>query len=221
VTKVRVSVRVLEALRTVRSALQSIALSTAGVVCLVLASPALAQEEVPHHAFFDTDANTGGYAGVTFGESNLDVDAGELAHSNSVVTQGHPFSFELVGGYRPAPFWSGELAYLRLGQASAGKTYAQMEGYMLSALLYLPTPYINLYGRLGALDWHASGHCVCSAGVAVPSPFHRSGLSTAYGVGATTNGRGNFNIRLEWDKLEIRDSRRADLVTVGLIWSFI
>lgn len=199
-------------------------LLTAGV-CLVLASPSLAQEasgeEVPHHAFFATDANTGGYAGVTFGKSNLDIDAGELARSNSVVTQGRPFSFELFGGYRPMPFWSGELAYLHLGRASAGKSYTQMEGYMLSALVYLPTPYINLYGRLGALDWHASGRCVCSTGVAIPSAFHRSGLNTAYGVGGTTNGRGNLNIRLEWDKLDIRESRRADLVTVGLVWSFI
>ena len=202
-----------------------VALSTAGVVCLVLGSPAPAQEasgqEVPHHAFFDTDANTGGYAGVTLGESNLDIDAGELARSNSVVlTQGHPLSFELVGGYRPMPFWSGEFAYLHLGQASGGKSYTQTEGFMLSALVYLPTPYINLYGRLGALDWHAYGRCDCTAGAAEPSPFHRKGLSTAYGVGATTNGRGNLNIRLEWDKLKISNSPKADLVTVGLIWSF-
>lgn len=217
--------RVLEALGTVRSALQSIAPSTVGVVCLVLASSALAQEasgqEMPHHAFFDTDANTGGYAGVTLGKSNLDVNAGELAHSNSVVTQGRPFSFELVGGYRPAPFWSGELAYLRLGRASGGKSYTQMDGYMLSALVYLPTPYLNLYGRLGALDWHAYGRCVCSTGVPIPSAFHRHGLSSAYGVGGTTNGRGNLNIRLEWDKLKISNYGTADLVTVGLIWSFI
>lgn len=208
--------------RAVGSVFQSIALS---IVCLVFASPALAREgsgqEVPHHAFFDTDANTGGYAGVTLGESNLDVDAGKLARSNSVVTQGRPFSFELVGGYRPMPFWSGELAYLRLGRASAGKNYTQTEGYMLSVLVYLPTPYVNLYGRLGALDWHAYGRCVCAAGVAVPTAFHRRGLSTAYGVGGTTNGRGNLNVRLEWDKLKISNFRRADLVTVGLIWSFI
>lgn len=208
--------------RAVGSVFQSIALS---IVCLVFASPALAREgsgqEVPHHAFFDTDANTGGYAGVTLGESNLDVDAGKLARSNSVVTQGRPFSFELAGGYRPMPFWSGELAYLRLGRASAGKNYTQTEGYMLSVLVYLPTPYVNLYGRLGALDWHAYGRCVCAAGVAVPTAFHRRGLSTAYGVGGTTNGRGNLNVRLEWDKLKISNFRRADLVTVGLIWSFI
>lgn len=207
-----------------RSILRCVGLSAAVVVCLILASPASAQEvsgeATPHHPFFDTDANTGGYAGVTLGESDLDIDAGALAHSSSLVTEGRPFSFELVGGYRPMPLWSGELAYLRLGQASAGKNYTQTEGYMLSALVYLPTPYINLYGRLGALDWHAYGRCSCDAAVAVPVPFHRSGLSAAYGVGGTTNGRGNLNLRLEWDKLEISDSRRADLVTVGLIWSF-
>jgi len=209
----------------VRSALRSAGLSTAVIVCLVLASPALAQEtsgeEVPHHAFFDTDANTGGYAGVALGKSNLDIDAGELAHSTSILTQGRPFSFELVGGYRPMPVWSGELAYLRLGQASAGKNYTQTEGYMLSALVYLPTPYINLYGRLGALYWHSYGRCTCDTAVAMPIRFHRKGLSAAYGVGGTTNGRGNLNFRLEWDKLKISEFRRADLVTVGLIWSFI
>ena len=203
----------------------SAGLLTAGMVCLALASPALAQEasgqEVLHHSFFDTDANTGGYVGVILGKSNLDIDAGELAHSNSVVTQGRPFSFELVGGYRPMPFWSGELAYLRLGRASAGKNYTQTEGFMLSALVYLPTPYINLYGRLGALDWHAYGRFESAAGIAIPSAFHRRGLSTAYGVGGTTNGRGNLNFRLEWDKLGISESRRADLLTVGIIWSFI
>lgn len=207
------------------AAMSSAGLLTAGVVCLVLASPALAQEasdqEVPPYAFFDTGANTGGYAGVTLGESNLDIDAGELARSTSLVTKGRPFSFELVGGYRPLPFWSGELAYLRLGRASAGENYTQMEGYMLSALVYLPTPYINLYGRLGALDWHAYGRGSFAAGAPAPIPFHRRGLSTAYGVGGTTNGRGNLNLRLEWDKLDIRESRRADLVTVGIIWSII
>lgn len=215
----------LEVLRTVRTALQSIALSAVGIVCLVLAPPALAQEawgqQVPHHGFFARDANTGGYAGVALGKSDLEVDAGKLAHSNSVITQGRPFSFEVFGGYRPAPFWSGELAYLHLGRASAGKSDTRMQGYMLSALLYLPTPYINLYGRLGALDWHASGQCVCAAGVAIPSAFHRNGLSIAYGVGGTTNGRGHLNVRIEWDKLKISNSPRADLVTVGLIWSFI
>lgn len=204
------------------AAMTSAGLFTAG---LVLASLALAQEasgqEVPHHAFFDTDANTGGYAGVTLGESNLDIDAGELAHSTSVVTRGRPFSFELVGGYRPMPFWSGELGYLRLGRASAGKSYTQMQGYMLSALVYLPTPYINLYGRLGALDWHAYGRCDCAVDAPALTPFHRHGLNTAYGVGGTTNGRGNLNLRLEWDKLDISESRRADLVMVGLVWSFI
>jgi hypothetical protein len=201
-------------------------LSTAVIVCLSLAAPASASAqdasgpEVTHHAFLDKDANTGGYAGITLGESDVDVDAGALAHSTSLVTQGRPVSFMLVGGYRPAPIWSGELGYLRLGQASAGKNYSQSEGYMLSALVYLPTPYINLYGRLGALEWHSYGRCSCDSAVAVPIPFHRSGLTTAYGVGGTTNWRGNLNLRLEWDRLEIGASGRADLVTVGLIWSF-
>src|SRR6185312_7567107 len=141
------------------------------------------------------------------GKSNLDIDAGELAHSTSILTQGRPFSFGLVGGYRPMPAWSGEFAYLRLGRASAGKNYTQTQGYMLSALVYLPTPYINLYGR-----------CSCDTAVAAPIPFHRHGFSAAYGVGGTTNGRGNLNVRLEWDKLKISESHRADLVTVGLIW---
>lgn len=52
-------------------------------------------------------------------------------------------------------------------------------------------------------------------------PFHRHGLSAAYGVGGTTNARGNLNLRLEWDKLKISDAHRANLVTVGLIWSFL
>lgn len=194
------------------------------IVGLTLASPASAQDasgqEVPHRAFFDTDANTGGYAGINLGESDLDIDAGALAHANSLITQGRPVSFELVGGYRPAPFWSGEVAYLHLGQASAGKNYTRIQGYMLSALMYLPTPYINLYGRLGALEWDSYGRLIDAAGVPVPVPFHRRGLSAAYGVGGTTNGRGHLNLRLEWDKLGISDARRANLVTVGLIWSF-
>lgn len=206
--------------RPLRSYLRSVAV----IAGLSLAAPALAQEasgqEAPHHAFFDKDSNTGGYAGITLGESDLDIDAGALAHSSSLITRGRPFSFELVGGYRPAPIWSAELAYLHLGRATDGANYTETEGYMLSALVYLPTPYINLYGRLGALDWHSYGRCSCDATVAAPIPFHRTGVSAAYGVGGTTNGRGNLNIRLEWDKLEINGSPRADLITVGLIWSF-
>lgn len=199
-----------------------VAATAASLAALLVARPASAQDTV-HHAFFDTDANTGVYAGVSLGESDVSNDAGALAHTGSLVTEGHAFGYALSAGYRPVPVWSAQLDYVNLGRVSAGRSYTQTDGIDLAALVYLPTPIINLYGRIGALDSRSYGRCACESTLP-PIPFGRRSLNLAYGVGATTNGRGNLNLRVEWQRFELNGTANgthaADFISVGLIWSF-
>jgi hypothetical protein len=191
----------------------------AAIAGTALAGAALGDEV--HRSFFDTEANTGAYADLAIGPTDAAYDAGAFVHSGAVDVSGRPLGFQLGGGYRPMPAWSGELDYLGLGRVSAGGSYVSTSGWLLSGLLYLPTPFINVYGRLGVLDANSHGRCACSAGSGPLYVLHQTGFDAMYGVGLITNRRGSVNLRLEFDKFQISHASRATMASIGLVWSFL
>ena len=48
---------------------------------------------------------------------------------------------------------AGELNYVGFGRAYSGINYADTDGVGVSASGFLPIPVVDLYGRLGLVDW--------------------------------------------------------------------
>ncbi len=167
-----------------------------------------------------TQANTGFYAALAPGRSSERFDIGAAAHTASHEISGNPLGLQIAAGYRPLPAWSGEADYVRLGRISSGHSRATIDGLMLSALGYLPTPVLNLYGRVGLFDARMYG-AYEEPGVPHSIPVHHHNTNLAFGVGLTTNFARSFNVRLESQGFQVTHAKNTSLVSIAFVWSFL
>lgn len=193
------------------------AITAAAVASACLGSTAAAQSE---RSFLATEADTGFYVAAGLGRSSEQVDVGAAAHSAPYELSGNALGLQIAAGYRPLPVWSWEAGYVRLGRASAGHSTATVDGLMLSALGYLPTPLLNLYGRVGILDARTYG--VDGSPPALrPLLVHHRDSNLAFGIGLTTNFRRNLNFRLESQGFQVTHATNTSLVSIACVWSFL
>jgi len=165
--------------------------------------------------------DTGFYLGGSIGPSNEKYDASTFNTNVGNRSTG----FQIGAGYRPVPGFAGELDEVRFGRVSAGLNRADTDAIMLSGLVFLPIHVVNLYGRLALMDWHTYGRCNCDPALLAPLPFHRTGASFAYGIGAGTDVyysySGNLGVRLEFEKFDVAHANKMTLASIGLTWSFL
>ena len=149
--------------------------------------------------------DTGFYVAAAIGESRVQYDASTFYAST------HSVGYQAAAGFRPLPVVSGEFDYIGFARAFSGINYADTYGVGLFALGYLPIPVVQVYGKVGLVDWRTSAH----------SPdlsFHRTGADVAYGGGLGTSW-GRLGARLEFEAFDVAHASNMDLTTLGLVWS--
>jgi hypothetical protein len=163
---------------------------------LLPATAALAQE-------------TGFYVGGDVGTSTehfKEVDFGANADNSG---------YKVAAGFRPLPILAGEIDYVGFGRASSGINFVDTYGVSASALAFLPIPILDVYGRLGVMEWRTDG---TSAIPFVPS-FHRTGADLTYGVGAGAHW-GGFGARAEYERYQVAGASTLQLLTLGITYTF-
>jgi OmpA-like transmembrane domain len=152
-------------------------------------------------------ADTGLYIGGSLGDSMQGFDAATFnVHSD---TTGYKFA----AGWRPLSVFAGELDYTDFGRAYGGINYADTSGVGLFALGFLPIPVVDLYGKLGLVDWRTDVQSPFMGG------FHRNGTDLGYGFGAGTSW-GSIGARIEYERYEVGHANDMGLASLGLIWTF-
>ena len=106
---------------------------------------------------------------------------------------------------------SGEFDYVGFSRAFSGINYADTYGVGLFALAYLPIPVVNLFGKVGLVDWRTNASSPLFS-------FHRTGSDVAYGVGAATSW-GHLGARVQFEKFDVAHASMMDLTSIGLIWA--
>jgi hypothetical protein len=153
-----------------------------------------------------SQADNGLYIGGSLGDSMQQFDATTFdVHSD---TTGYKFA----AGWRPLGVFATELDYTNFGRGYGGVNYADTDGLGLFALGFLPIPVVDLYGKLGVVDWRTDAQ----------SPFygfHRTGTDLGYGFGAGTSW-GSIGARIEYERYEIQHASDMGLASVGLVWTF-
>jgi hypothetical protein len=189
-------------------------------VATVSAAGTAAADDSSDRSVLATQANTGFYVAAGPGRSSSQVDVGSAARVAPYVISGNPLGLQITGGYRPLPAWSAEAGYVRLGRISSGHSDATTDGLMLSALGYLPTPVLTLYGRAGVLHARTYGAYAGPAALQ-PVPIHHNNTNLAFGVGLSTNFNSHFNLRLESQGFQITHAKNTSLFTIAFVWSFL
>ena len=120
---------------------------------------------------------------------------GRRFHPSDYSLRAQNTGYQVAAGWRPIDLFAGEVNYVSFGRAHGGVNYADTDGIGVSALGFLPIPLVDVYGRLGLVNWRANVHSPFSS-------FHRSGSDLAYGVGAGMHW-GSLGARLEYQRFDV------------------
>jgi hypothetical protein len=129
-------------------------------------------------------------------------------------------SYKLIAGFRPLDKFAIEVNYIDLGRerGSIGPVGYSVDSkaYAAFAVGYLPLPLLDLYAKAGVARWEADAR---STGVALGS-LDDSGTEFAYGAGIQAR-LGSLAARLEYERFDVSNTDGAELVTLGVTWTFL
>ena len=178
------------------------------IACAVIAVGAVAVPADAADNGFYLGASVGA-AGVKYDDfesSNFDYDAGSIG-------------YKIIAGWRFLDWLAVEADYIDLGngddKVNGVKIETDVSGATLSAVGFLPVGPVDVFARVGAIDW--------STDISAPS-FNASqnddGIDFTYGVGAQFR-LGSLALRAEYEQFDVTDADSVDLVSVGLTWTFL
>jgi OOP family OmpA-OmpF porin len=162
-------------------------------------------------------ADNGVYLGASVGQSGVSFDE---------TIAGENFSFDVdstgykaIVGWRFLDWLAVEGNYVDLGSGDdrvAGQTIeTDVSGVSLSAVGFLPVGPVDLFARVGAINWDAD--------VDVPSLGLRSsddGTDLTYGIGAQFRVW-SLSLRAEYERFDVADADTVDMVSLGVTWTFL
>jgi OmpA-like transmembrane domain len=140
-------------------------------------------------------------------------DAMQQFDPSTFSVHGDTTGYKFALGWRPLPVVAAELDYTDFGRAYGGINYADTDGLGLFALGFLPIPVVDVFGKVGVVNWRTDAN----------SPFygfHRTGSDLGYGFGAGTSW-GTIGVRVEYERYEVSHASDMGLASVGLVWTFL
>ena len=154
-------------------------------------------------------ADNGIYLGASVGQSGLQVD--DFNYDASAT------GYKLIAGWRFIDWLAVEANYLDFGSGDdtvlGEKIETEADGISLSAVGFLPVGPVDLFARVGAVDWSAD---ISSPGLGSDSD---DGTDLTYGIGAQFRVW-SLSIRAEYEMFDVSDAD-LDMISVGVTWTFL
>ena len=171
--------------------------------------PAIAAILVSLAALPTQAADNGIYLGASVGQSGLQID--DLSYDASAT------GYKIIAGWRFLDWLAVEGNYVDFGsgddRVEGTKIEAEADGISLSAVGFLPVGPVDLFARVGAVDWSAD---ISSPGLGSDSD---DGTDLTYGIGAQFRVW-SLSIRAEYEMFDVSDAD-LDMISVGVTWTFL
>ena len=151
-----------------------------------------------------------GQAGVQFEDTIEGVDFDYDADSTG---------FKGILGWRFLDWLAVEGNYVDLGsgddRVAGEKIETDVSGVSLSLVGFLPIGPVDLFARVGAVNWEADLESP-TTGLSASD----DGTDLTYGVGAQFRVW-SLSLRAEYEQFDVADADTVDMISVGVTWTFL
>jgi hypothetical protein len=196
-------------------------INVAGALLVLATGPVLAQSDDDDRRS-GLDNPQGWYIGAGVGDFSAAVD--EIDAIDDVDDVGIDFSdgdnaTKLFGGYRINRFFAVQADYVDFGESSGAvspsvRGTSDVQGLAPSVVGTLPIGPIELFGRVGMMfyevDLNLTGGRVVD----------ESGEDLVWGAGIGIDIAERFNVRLEYEEIDIERLDESDAVWLSAAWKF-
>jgi len=159
-------------------------------------------------------ADNGIYLGASVGQAGVSIDTFE---GENFDFDADSTAFKAIAGWRFLDWLAVEGNYIDLGSGDdtidGVKFESDVSGVSLSAVGFLPVGPVDLFARIGAVNWDAD--------FSVPGEsFSDDGTDLTYGVGAQFRVW-SLSIRAEYEQFDVDAADTVDLISLGVTWTFL
>ena len=160
-------------------------------------------------------ADNGIYLGASVGQAGVSLD--ESFDGEDFDYDADSTAFKAIAGWRFLDWLAVEGNYIDLGSGDdtieGTKFETDVSGVSLSAVGFLPIGPVDLFARVGAINWEAD---LSGLGESISD----DGTDLTYGVGAQFRVW-SLSIRAEYEQFDIDSADTVDLISVGVTWTFL
>jgi len=134
--------------------------------------------------------------------------------------------YKLIAGIRMLGVLGVELNYVDLGTSSVGGASAKTKAADGFAMVFLPIPLVDVYGKAGLVSWKTDVSAPTLVGGIPVDPavtnqrYRTSGSDMAYGAGVQLHF-GSLSARLEYDAFDAKEAARPNMLSLGLTYTFL
>jgi OOP family OmpA-OmpF porin len=161
-----------------------------------------------------TAADNGIYLGASLGQGGVQADQVVSGFDFDATSLG----FKVIGGWRFIDWLAVEANYVDLGTGDDNvqgvKVESDVSGISASVVGFLPVGPVDLFARVGGINWDAD---LDVSGVA--GKLSDDGTDLTYGIGAQFRVW-SLSIRGEYEVFDI-EGADVDLISVGVTWTFL
>lgn len=154
-------------------------------------------------------ADNGIYLGASIGDANIDIDQG-LAQVNSDDT-----GFKFIAGIRPLDWFAVEASYVNFGEAEDGPLAANTDGISAFGVFFLPVGPIDMFVKGGLISFTNTVELDGFGDI-----YREDGTDLAYGVGVQFRLL-SLAVRAEYEKFDIDDVKDANMLSIGVTYTFL
>jgi opacity protein-like surface antigen len=170
---------------------------------------------------------TGPYIGAGIGQFNLKLDnLSDVDEAVDTISDSHDNSWKILAGYRLAPYFAVEAAYINLGKPgdtfssdeSTGNYKASIDGFAPAVLGILPIGPIEVFGKVGWYFYDVNVTANFDGGPDVDGSH--SGDDLMWGVGASIVVIEHLELRAEYEQFKINDAKDSNAFWLTAAWRF-
>jgi len=179
---------------------------------IACAAALMALASFPSHA-----VDNGIYLGAGVGQSGVEFD--DDFQGTNLDFDASATAYKVIAGWRFLDWLSIEAKYVDLGsgddRVAGQRIETDIDGVSLSALGFLPIGPVDLFARVGAIDWSAD---LSAPGIGISGSD--DGTDLTYGVGVQFRVW-SLSLRAEYEVFDISDADTVDMISASVTWTFL